>query len=396
MCDTLGFVKNGKAVFGKNSDRSPNEPQILQFVPATEHSEAEIKATYITVPQVAETHAVLLSRPTWLWGAEIGVNDCGVCIGNEAVWTLGKYGKTCLTGMDMLRIALERSASAGDALNVLTDMLERYGQGGNSGYDHDFFYDNSFLVMDRNGLYVLETAGREWVWKQYDSASISNRLSIGDDGDRYSGGKRCNFALKHTEHLYNFASGSGARRKQTRCSLSSAESAEDVMKTLRQHNCKVTDPFAEGTVSSTCMHFGGMVGDHTTASMVVDLQDDRTVVWATGSSLPCVSLFKPWIFGSGLNDAMREGEKYWYCQERFRRSLICKKIPEEYFAERDALEIKWGSLIGSQNLDEICFNDEKSFYEKWGKYDFEQASCSSGFSKRWGMKNEVFFNDFVD
>lgn len=28
MCDTMGFFHEGSAIFAKNSDRSPNEPQV--------------------------------------------------------------------------------------------------------------------------------------------------------------------------------------------------------------------------------------------------------------------------------------------------------------------------------------------------------------------------------
>lgn len=53
---------------------------------------------------MSKTHAVILSRPSWLWGAEMGANEHGVCIGNEAVWTKEPVGEgEALLGMDLLR-----------------------------------------------------------------------------------------------------------------------------------------------------------------------------------------------------------------------------------------------------------------------------------------------------
>lgn len=63
-----------------------------------------LQCTYIEVEQVPKTHAVILSRPSWLWGAEMGANEHGVCIGNEAVWTKEPVGEgEALLGMDLLR-----------------------------------------------------------------------------------------------------------------------------------------------------------------------------------------------------------------------------------------------------------------------------------------------------
>lgn len=125
MCDTLGVILNGKALFGKNSDRSPNEPQVCEYNAARDAYEPMVKVTYLTIEQVSHTHACLLSRPIWMWGAEIGVNEHGVCIGNEAVFTKGAYAKSGLTGMDLLRLGLERGASAAEARDVRNQKLKQ-------------------------------------------------------------------------------------------------------------------------------------------------------------------------------------------------------------------------------------------------------------------------------
>jgi len=84
MCDTLVVLskasRDGGVIFAKNSDREPNQAQILEYYPRMEHDEETVKCIYIEVPQVKETYAVLISRPFWMWGAEMGVNEYGVAI----------------------------------------------------------------------------------------------------------------------------------------------------------------------------------------------------------------------------------------------------------------------------------------------------------------------------
>ena len=390
MCDTIGKIIPGTgAFFGKNSDRSPNEPQVVEFYPAMTHVETTVKTTYIEVDQVKETKAIILSRPSWMWGGEMGVNECGVCIGNEAVFTKGKYGNEALTGMDMVRLALERSETAKEALDCIIGLLEKYGQGGNCGYDHEFYYDNGFLIMDYKEIYVLETSGKNWVYKKTDCGAISNRLSIGTEGDFYSEGP-CDFAKKHTEIVYSTFSKAANRRCITLAGIEKAECLEDLFKTLRQHEHS-GNSFCRGSVGSPCMHFGGLVGDHTTQSMVVELPENgKMKIWITGTSAPCVSLFKPFTFSSDCTTS----KDYWMAAEKFRRKLLGHKIPKKYYEERDLLEKEFISLSKSidvnkmANLSDMAFDKEQEFYRRWKKYEFQKVRTSFIFRNNWNKKNK--------
>ena len=401
MCDTMGKIFENRAIFAKNSDRSPNEPQVVEFYPAKEHQAATVKTTYIEVKQVPKTKAFVLSRPIWLWGGEMGVNECGVCIGNEAVFTKGKYGESGLTGMDMVRLALERSDSAKSALECIIGLLEIYGQGGNCGYDHSFFYDNSFLIMDRTELYVLETAGKQWVKKKTDLADISTRLSIGTEGTVYSEGS-CDFAKKHLEPVYSYFAQSRQRRLMCQESVETAEKLEDMFRAMRKH-ADEENPLCKASVGSPCMHYGGMVGDHTTQSMAVELLPDGQIkIWTTGQSMPCVSIYKPFLFGSPcVAPIFEEGDEgareYWMQAERFKRRLLGYKIPQAFYDERDMIEKMWlersknASSEEMKELSKLAVEEEKTFFEKWKKADFEKAKVSPIFKKNWEKKNKSMF-----
>ena len=189
MCDTFVALPdatiNGDVIFGKNSDRPSGEIQDVVVIPAQTHPiGATLECTYITIPQVEKTLAVILSVPKWMWGAEMGANECGVVIGNEAVWTKEPLRNSGLLGMDLVRLGLERGKTALDALKVIVELLEKYGQGGNCAEHFSMNYHNSFLIVDRTVAWVLETAGLYWVAERVTSGtrSISNNLSIRNAG----------------------------------------------------------------------------------------------------------------------------------------------------------------------------------------------------------------------
>ncbi|KAL6100828.1 scrn3 [Pungitius sinensis] len=186
-CDTFVALPPSTAgqriIFGKNSDRPCDEVQEVVYHPARDHAAGDkLECTYIEIEQVAHTYAVVLSKPAWLWGAEMGANEHQVCIGNEAVWGRESAdGDEALLGMDLVRIGLERADTAEKAVDVITELLQKYGQGGTCMEDEcSFTYHNSFLISDRKEAWLLETSGKHWAAERVKGGhrNISNQYSI--------------------------------------------------------------------------------------------------------------------------------------------------------------------------------------------------------------------------
>ena len=355
MCDTIcvcpSFSKTGAMMLAKNSDRDPNEPHVVRYIPAQQYDAGEsLRCTYITIEQVRRTNAVMLLKPDWIWGAEMGVNERGVAIGNEAVFTKLKQGGDALTGMDLLRLALERADSAKDALDVIVSLLVEHGQGGNCGYAKDFRYDNSFLIADPHTAYVLETAGRNYAaFEVKDKAAISNRLSIGSEHTMRCGIEEGeDFAKKFTEPLFSHFAQGMTRRSQSLCAVSQGADAAQLMRGLRTHAPGIGGhEFTRGSVGSVCMHAGGLIGDHTTGSFVAVLRKDMPMtIWTTGASTPCISAFKPVFFG--ISDSApvfaeeMDGHAYWLRREQLHRAVLSGLVDAAALRkQRDALETEW-------------------------------------------------------
>ncbi|MBV9952889.1 MAG: hypothetical protein JO291_13110, partial [Acidimicrobiia bacterium] len=153
--------------------------QEIEWLPP--RHEETTRTTYLEIPAVSETLGVLGSRPEWMWGLEHGVNEAGLAAGNATIYTtLDPRGfPDALTGMDLVRLALERAESATSAVDVITSLIELHGQGG-SGHDGAHRpYWSSFLVADPSAAFVVETSGREVAVEPVErTRAISNRTTI--------------------------------------------------------------------------------------------------------------------------------------------------------------------------------------------------------------------------
>jgi dipeptidase len=360
-------VRPDRVWFAKNSDRDPNEAQYLDWQPRREYAPGEtVRCTWLEIPQARETHAVLLSRPFWMWGAEIGANEHGVVIGNEAVFTRQPYAKTGLTGMDLLRLALERASSAEAAVAIITGLLETFGQGGGCGHEHrGFTYHNSYLVADPTGAFLLETAGQKFAVQRVSGAtSISNGLTLRP------------FARENRDALRTLVAGAGARRACTLAAANRAEHPIDLATALRSHGPGRGEApryrWHHGALSAPCAHAGGrLANSQTTASWLSELSASGARHWATGTAAPCIGLFKPVAIETPLDLGPAPTDRFdaatlWWRHERLQRAVA--RDPERllplFAKERDALEARWlGS--GDSPASQDAFEEGDRRLEEW-------------------------------
>ena len=341
MCDTLVTVLPDRVLFAKNSDRDPNEAQFLDWQPRREHAAAaRLRCTWIEIPQARATHAVLLSRPYWMWGAEIGANEHGVAIGNEAVFTRRPVSATGLTGMDLVRLGLERGSTAEQAVELMVQFLETHGQGGCCGHENRAFtYHNSFLVADPRGAFVLETAGQRWQAERVTQAwSISNGLTLPA-------------MLEESDRLRTRISACRSRRLRTLVAAERAHDVADLMSALRDHGEGPAPAYRllNGAMAAPCMHAGGLVAaSQTTASWVSELKGGAVRHWVTGTAAPCTGLFKPARVCEPLDlgpppTDHADPASLWWRHERLHRRVLRDpvKLAPLFEAERDAVEAGW-------------------------------------------------------
>ncbi|MCW3474518.1 C69 family dipeptidase [Limobrevibacterium gyesilva] len=430
MCDTMAAraaaTATGGTLFAKNSDRERNEAQFLELNPARRYgSGAVLRATYITVPQAARTHAVLLSRPFWIWGAEMGANEHGVVIGNEAVHPRAlPQRQPALLGMDLLRLGLERGATAAAAVEVITALLEQYGQGGNCSHLARRYYDNSFIVADRNEVYVLETVGRRWAVERAPAVrAISNTYTIGTDITRASAdleafaraqgwwrGETFDFAAAVTD-----PGNPGLPVARTRCTRATELLGRDagrltaahMMAFLRDHGAEAGAGWhpQDATRGSICMHAAdGTRRGQSVGSFVSDLRAAGAVHWVTGTSAPCTGVFKPVFLEDGLPDHgpqpgdLYDPETLWWRHEALHRAMLTDGADAAIGAERDALEARFAErvepLLGRPGparraAVEQCWREATEAEARWLRHVRSRARLRPAYRASWARHDRL-------
>jgi hypothetical protein len=376
MCDTLCAPGPAGMVFAKNSDRPPGEVQVTWPFGRRGSAGCTLRTQYLTIGDTG-AHATLLSCPTWLWGAEHGVNEHGVAIGNERVATThdAAAAKPALIGMDLVRLGLERARNAAEAVDVMTGLLVACGQGGIADAAHQEAYDSSFLVADPTDAYVLETAGADYAVAPFPGGTaISNRLTLGTEWTRASHGLTPGEDFGRYRDVRQNTGYADVRLAASRHFLASIPpgglTPAATAGHLRDHGSGPWGaPGSDGPVHPTpdgvgvdfagcsvCMHVGDL--SVTAASMIAELplgvRDGVPLrVWLAAGS-PCASIYVPAFPRTAAGPPPfvpleLSGEELWHAVDALRRRVeadpaalpevraVLQPVEDELWAEADGV-----------------------------------------------------------
>lgn len=364
---TPQMTQNGGFIYGKNAYREPNEAQSIVRIPSKEHHAAHTPTTHIAIPQVPHTFEMILCKPFHCWGAEMGINEFGVVVGNEVSKTRVPFSKRNqgLTGLDIVRLTLERSNSAEDALEQLTYFVEQFGQDSYAGYQRrNAYYHNSFIILDAHEAYLVETADKEWVAKHIEKIyALTNHLTISDKYD-YSSETLIEFArskgwigLKEKfdfQKIYRPKWQPGisiSKRRQNMLMENTLkyQKSLDISKAMLllkggEVNEERFDPASDGPFSVSLQADGLLSRWQTTGSFVVELLPEHPPsIWTTATSSPEISLFKPvYLEGTALmqnewhEPSSQADESIWWKHEKLYR-LMLKNYAAAYGLIKDEL-----------------------------------------------------------
>ena len=185
-----GTTSDGSTLFAHNGRRPAGEALALFWAFGRDHAACEsVRVQRLTLPQVRRTHALVGVRPAGVWGCLHGVNEHGVAMGATPTYTRLRGESAGLTGADLVRLTLERSSGARQAVGVAADLVTRHGQGSYPGCPAEEDHDNAFLIADPREGYLLAACGGHWAIQQVGGVRALNEVChVRKDWDRISPG----------------------------------------------------------------------------------------------------------------------------------------------------------------------------------------------------------------
>jgi secernin len=330
---------DGQAIFGQNSDRPRGFGQGLHRTHRHDYAAGEkVQLKYVDLPQARRVYEVLGSQPAGLWGYDFGINENEVAAGWVTLPARFSCQRPGLQATELIRLVLERSRTARQGVDLLTDMVERFGQGGWETGSEKSEWDNAFLIADPTEAYAVETAGNHWAYQEIREIRVLSGVRvIRQDWDRVSrqlaayaignrlwpgDGSKLDFAevvgqdgLTRSGSLRRWARAT-QRMQQQNGHLDTAF----IRRLLGDHPQGADAKDRADHSASLCEH-GRTSGDEvTTASIVAPLSSSPArlpMAWCCFGR-PCTSIYFPVFLDGELPEAFQHGS-----QRSGRASFAC-------------------------------------------------------------------------
>jgi dipeptidase len=355
---------DGDTLFGHNSNRAARRCQPLQRTEGRAFALGEkVHTQYLDLLQARQTATVLGSQPVGYWGYDHGVNEYQVAVGCTALPpTLPGEGPGLL-GTDLVRLVLERTRNARQAVDLLTDLIGRHGQGRFPGCPAQADSDHAFLIADPHEAFAVEAAGCYWVSQEIGEVrAVSDTRVIRQDWDCIArglaahaiaqgwwpgDGSKLDFAGALGETYAEKAD--GLRRWGRATFLLQQQNGHIdvtfVRRLLSDHyegTDQEADPWdeTEGPLP-LCQHARGWTGQATVASLVASLRPGASLPWAWYAfGPPCSTVYFPIFLDGELPETFTTGslepaaQSFWWRVQRLSDSL--QGQPEGWARARDS------------------------------------------------------------
>ena len=171
-------VEGGGLIMAKNRDHSYLTQSAAMVQPHQQHQAGEmVRTATISLPQAEETLAFTGCGSSKAFGVSFGINECRVAAAcNDAnSRDILTYAQG-LSDNDVVRLILERAATARAGMELVAQLTETYGQG---------YHGECYEIGDPGEVWVIETTGKRWAAKRYaDTVTArANQFEITDDYD---------------------------------------------------------------------------------------------------------------------------------------------------------------------------------------------------------------------
>ena len=270
-----------------------------------------------------------------------------------------RFRKPAHSGMDFQRVALTTCRTADDALEQLIELTETLHPGRPHGAPASLV-SLPQLVLNRRRHDCVGIRNRGSVLGCEARARRGHHLERADDPGRLRSSARrrlqarsrswlgeisgrFQFASAFSDRAMSLLAGASIRRACTGRSLSGVRepAARDLIVALADHGSR--EPGTGLRSEAPCAHASWLptrTSAQTTSSIVARLDASGPTVWATGTSSPCLSVFKPAPFDSELlpprpvADSRFDARELWWAHERLHRACLADYHPRRVtFAE---------------------------------------------------------------